>query len=76
MAPAKASPAAAAPPASSPSAAFSSSSFKLADMEKEHILRVLAACDNNKKLAAEKLGSDRSTLYAKLRAYGILSQES
>ncbi|HYF51538.1 MAG TPA: helix-turn-helix domain-containing protein, partial [Planctomycetota bacterium] len=50
--------------------------FKLADIEKEHILRVLAACDNNKKLAAEKLGIDRSTLYAKLRAYGILAQES
>jgi two-component system nitrogen regulation response regulator NtrX len=46
---------------------------KLADIEKDHILRVLEACDNNKKMAAEKLGIDRSTLYAKLRAYGILA---
>ena len=46
---------------------------KLADIEKDHILRVLESCDNNKKMAAEKLGIDRSTLYAKLRAYGILT---
>jgi transcriptional regulator with PAS, ATPase and Fis domain len=46
---------------------------KLADIEKNHILRVLESADNNKKLTAEKLGIDRSTLYAKLRAYGIMS---
>jgi two-component system nitrogen regulation response regulator NtrX len=45
--------------------------IKLADIEKNHILRILESCDNNKKLAAEKLGIDRSTLYAKLRAYGL-----
>ena len=50
-----------------------SMSLKLADVEKDHILRVLSACDNNKKMAAERLCIDRSTLYAKLRAYGILS---
>lgn len=49
------------------------SSLKLADIEKDHILRVLQSCDSNKKLCAEKLGIDRSTLYAKLRAYGILT---
>jgi DNA-binding NtrC family response regulator len=49
---------------------------RLADIEKQHILRVLQSCDNNKKLAAEKLGIDRSTLYAKLRAYGILAQDA
>ena len=37
---------------------------KLADIEKIHILKVLESADNNKKLAAEKLGIDRSTLYA------------
>ena len=46
---------------------------KLADIEKLHILYILEAADHNKKLAAEKLGIDRSTLYAKLRAYGIMS---
>jgi transcriptional regulator with GAF, ATPase, and Fis domain/pSer/pThr/pTyr-binding forkhead associated (FHA) protein len=49
---------------------------RLADIEKQHILRVLQTCENNKKLAAEKLGIDRSTLYAKLRAYGILAQDT
>jgi Nif-specific regulatory protein len=48
-------------------------SEKLADIEKVHILKMLKAADNNKKLTAEKLGIDRSTLYAKLRAYGIMS---
>ena len=45
---------------------------KLADVERAHILKVLKDVSNNKKLAAEKLGIDRSTLYAKLRAYGIM----
>ena len=45
--------------------------IKLADVERDHILHVLESCDNNKKLAAEKLAIDRSTLYAKLRAYGL-----
>ena len=49
------------------------SAEKLADIEKFHILKVLEAADQNKKLAAEKLGIDRSTLYAKLRAYGIMA---
>ena len=47
--------------------------LKLAEIERQHVLRVLASCDQNKKLAAERLGIDRSTLYAKLRAYGILT---
>ena len=45
----------------------------LSEIEKEHILSVLSSSGGNKKQAAELLGIDRSTLYAKLRAYGILS---
>ena len=41
----------------------------LAEMEQRHILGVLQALGGNKKAAAECLGIDRSTLYAKLRLY-------
>jgi two-component system response regulator HydG len=43
----------------------------LAAVERAHILRVLDHCGGNKKAAAEVLGIDRSTLYAKLRVYGV-----
>jgi len=42
----------------------------LAEVERSHIQRVLAHVGGNKKAAAEVLGIDRSTLYAKLRQYG------
>lgn len=42
----------------------------LAEMERRHILHMLEHCGGNKKAAAELLGIDRSTLYAKLRQYG------
>ena len=42
----------------------------LAEVERRHILRVLAHVGGNKKAAAEVLAIDRSTLYAKLRQYG------
>ena len=42
----------------------------LAEVERAHIQRVLEHCGGNKKAAAEILGIDRSTLYAKLRLYG------
>jgi DNA-binding NtrC family response regulator len=44
---------------------FSPSS--LADFETAHIRAVLEECGGNKKLAAERLGISRSTLYEKLR---------
>ncbi len=42
---------------------------RLVDLEKEHILAVLASAGNNKSKAAEILGIDRSTLYARLKEY-------
>ncbi|HUT35236.1 MAG TPA: sigma 54-interacting transcriptional regulator [Planctomycetota bacterium] len=43
----------------------------IADVEREHIERVLRHTGGNKKEAAHILGIDRSTLYAKLKSYGI-----
>jgi DNA-binding NtrC family response regulator len=43
----------------------------MAEVEREHILRVLHAAQNNRAAAARMLGFDRKTLYRKLRAYGI-----
>ncbi len=43
----------------------------LAEVEREHIMKVLEYAGGNKKQAAELLGIDRSTLYARLRAYGL-----
>ena len=43
----------------------------LADMEAQHIARVLQSVNWNKRRAAQILGINRSTLYEKLRVYGI-----
>ncbi len=42
----------------------------LAEVEKDHIVRVLESTKGNKKRAAEILGIERCTLYARLKAYG------
>lgn len=42
----------------------------LAEVEKRHILRVLASTDGNKTRAARILGIDTKTLYNKLKGYG------
>jgi DNA-binding NtrC family response regulator len=43
----------------------------LEELERDHILRTLRRADGNKTKAAEMLGIDRSTLYAKLKRYGL-----
>ena len=57
------------PAAGSPAAADPLRS--LAELEREHIDRVLAHTGGNKKEAARLLGIDRSTLYAKLKAHQL-----
>ena len=41
----------------------------LDELEREHVYRVLRSTEGNKKQAAEILGVDRSTLYARLKRY-------
>jgi len=45
--------------------------MSLGEVEQQHILHVLRETEGNKKRAAEMLGIDRSTLYAKLKRYGV-----
>jgi len=45
--------------------------LSLRDMEKDYILNILRSTGGNKKLAAQILGVDRTTLYAKLKRYGL-----
>lgn len=46
------------------------------DQEKNLLLETLEACGWNKKMAAERLGIGRSTLYAKLKKHGIMDSSS
>ncbi|MFO1054341.1 MAG: helix-turn-helix domain-containing protein [Planctomycetota bacterium] len=46
----------------------------LAEIEKRHILRVLASTGGNKTRAAKILGIDTKTLYNRLKAYGASAQ--
>ena len=50
-------------------------SLALEDMEKTRILRALERANGNRKLAAELLGIGRTTLYNKMKAYGIKYKE-
>jgi len=54
-----------------PEPASPSEMLSLEDLERNHVLRVLAACDGQKAKAAAVLGINRSTLWKKLRAYGV-----
>jgi transcriptional regulator of acetoin/glycerol metabolism len=45
--------------------------WSLADIEKEHIQRVLALHRGNATAAAKQLGISRTTLWRKLRQYGL-----
>ncbi len=46
-------------------------SLSLAELEKRHILRVLASTSGNKTRAARILGIDTKTLYNKLKSYQV-----
>ena len=60
-------PGAAAPPASSgPDELLS-----LEELERRHVLRVLESCGGQKTRAAAVLGINRTTLWKKLRQYGL-----
>ena len=68
---------AAAPTAASglPAGGLEGESATLRDLERDHIARVMQRTAGNKKEAARILGIDRSTLYAKLKAYGLEGKE-
>lgn len=44
----------------------------LAEMEREHIMKVLRKCSGNRAKSARVLGISRSTLYVKLTEYGVI----
>ena len=50
-------------------------SLKNVEMEKKQIIRALKQADGNRTLAAELLGIGRTTLYGKMKQYGIKYKE-
>jgi DNA-binding NtrC family response regulator len=58
-------------PAAAPGGAALPAGLTLQEMEKEYVAATLARLQGNVKAAAEALGIDRSTLYEKIRKYGI-----
>jgi DNA-binding NtrC family response regulator len=44
----------------------------LAELEKDHVEKVLAACQWNRSSAARVLGIDRRTLFSKIQRYGLV----
>jgi len=57
--------------AAAPGGAVLPPGLTLQEMEKEYVTATLARLQGNVKAAAEALGIDRSTLYEKIRKYGI-----
>ena len=49
--------------------------LKNVEMEKKQIIRALKQADGNRSLAAELLGIGRTTLYGKMKQYGIKYKE-
>lgn len=43
----------------------------LTDLEREHIRKVMSECGGNMSVAAKALGISRTTLYSKLKRYGL-----
>lgn len=54
-----------------PEPASPTASYTLAEMEKQHIRRILEMCEGNKTRAAEMLGIGTATLYRKIDGYGL-----
>ena len=46
-------------------------SLPLTDLEREHIRKVMSECGGNMTMAAKALGISRTTLYSKLKRYGL-----
>ena len=52
-------------------AAAPAETLSLDEVERRHIERTLVQLEGNKTRAAQVLGIDRATLYAKLKRYGL-----